>query len=242
MIETSLEPSLSFSPYQKGSVLARSHTVAIDGPVASGKTALGRALSKELNYRFLDTGIMYRSITWLALRQGIDTGDGEALCRLAEATSILPNDQEDGWVILNGQELGPELRETSVDEAVSLVSQVSGVRSALVAQQRQIAKDGKIIVVGRDVGTVVLPGADLKLYLVASVQVRARRRFLELESQGHEADYHRVLQGLQARDEMDSGRSISPLRPAPDSVVLDTENIGLQGVIEKALGLIINIQ
>jgi len=224
-----------------GSVLARSHTIAIDGPVASGKTALGKALSKELNYRFLDTGIMYRSITWLALHQGIDTGDGEALRRLAEATSILPKDQDDGWVIMNGQELGPELREPDVDGAVSLVSQVSGVRSALVAQQREIARGGRIIVVGRDVGTVVLPDADLKLYLVASVQERARRRNLELNDQGHATDYHQVLQGLQARDRMDSGRSISPLRPATDSVVLDTETTGLQGVVEKALALIINI-
>ena len=217
--------------------MARPAIIAIDGPVAAGKTAVGRQLSEHLRYRFLDTGIMYRALTWLALDLGIHVEDQESLVRLASRAVIRLIDQEEGTVLIDGRKVSTELREPQVDRTVSLVAKVDGVRSAMVEQQRQIAKNGRIVVVGRDVGTVVLPDADLKLFLVASVHERARRRYLELERQGHVVDYDEVRRDLEARDELDTQRSNSPLRPAPDAHLMDTDGIDAEEVTNKVLEL-----
>ena len=218
--------------------MARSAIIAIDGPVAAGKTAVGRQLSEYLEYRFLDTGIMYRALTWLALDLGINVEDQESLVRLASRAVIQLIDQDEGAVFIDGRKVSTELREPQVDRTVSLVAKVEGVRSAMVEQQRQIAEDGRIVVVGRDVGTVVLPDADLKLFLVASVPERARRRYLELARQGHDVDYDEVRKDLEARDDLDTRRSNSPLRPAPDAHLMDTDGIDAEGVTNKVLELI----
>jgi cytidylate kinase len=209
--------------------------IAIDGPVASGKTSVGRSLARQLGYRFLDTGIMYRALTWLALEQGINVEDDRALGRLASEAVIRLKDQDDDTVVIDGQEVSDELRQRRVDTAVSQVAKVPDVRSALVKQQREIARGGRIVAVGRDIGTVVLPDADFKLYLVASVGERAGRRHRELTQQGHKVGRDQVLGDLEARDELDTGRAHSPLRPAGDALVLDTDGMALEHVVQRAL-------
>jgi cytidylate kinase len=218
--------------------LARPLTIAIDGPVAAGKTTVGRRLSSELRYRFLDTGILYRALTWLALDLGIDLKDEGALGRLAWNTSLRLKDVDDETVIVDGREVSAELRGPDVDRGVSLVARLPEVRSALVEQQREIAREGGIVVVGRDIGTVVLPRADLKLFLVASASQRAKRRQLEMERRGKDSDYAQVMKDLVVRDEIDTGRAHAPLRPADDAVMLDTDDLDEDGVLGKVLELL----
>jgi cytidylate kinase len=206
--------------------------------VAAGKTTVGRRLSSELRYRFLDTGILYRALTWLALDLGIDLKDEGALGRLAWSTSLRLKDVDDETVIVDGREVSAELRGPDVDRGVSLVARLPEVRSALVEQQREIAREGGIVVVGRDIGTVVLPRADLKLFLVASASQRAKRRQLEMERRGKDSDYAQVMKDLVVRDEIDTGRAHAPLRPADDAVMLDTDDLDEDGVLGKVLELL----
>ena len=222
--------------------MARPDTIAIDGPVASGKTTVGSLISRELDYRFLDTGIMYRAVTWMALERGVDLEDEGTLGRLArDAVITLPSQsrsEASGGVIIGGREVVEELRHPRVDRTVSLVSTFSEVRVALVDQQRKIAEGGSIVVVGRDIGTVVLPLAGLKLFLLATVNERARRRHLELKARGQEMEYERVLEDLRARDELDTQREHSPLRPAPDALVLETDRMAMEQVMENVRKLV----
>ena len=217
--------------------MPRPAIIAIDGPVAAGKTSVGKLVARRLNYRFLDTGIMYRAITWLAIKKGIDREDEAALGRLARETVIRLGEQDDDAITIDGREVAEELREPEVDRAVSLVARLGDVRSALVEQQREIAKGGQIVVAGRDIGTVVLPRADLKLFLLASVSERANRRYLELTEQGYSGQQGQVLKDLKARDQLDTGRELSPLRPAPDAVLLETDGTGVERMVEKVLEL-----
>ena len=218
--------------------MARPRTIAIDGPAASGKTVVGKLLAKKLNCRFLDTGIMYRATTWLALDRGIDVNDEEALGRLASGTAIRLRETDDTVVLIDGLELADELRQPEVDRAVSLVAKVPAVRSALVEQQRRIAGEGPAVVVGRDIGTVVLPDADLKVFLEASVSERATRRYMESINQGSRVEYAEILKDLEARDELDTGRAHSPLHLADDAFLLNTDGIGVEQVIKKVLDLV----
>jgi len=214
--------------------LPTSIAIAIDGPVASGKTAVGRLVAQLAGFRFLDTGAMYRAVTLAALERGTPLTQKDGLAELAETITI--GLTADG-VSLDGRDVTAHLRDTSVDRAVSAVSRVSGVRTALVRQQRAIAADGSIVVVGRDIGTVVLPGAALKVYLTADVQVRARRRHLEMEAHGEAADYSQVDGDLARRDRIDTERSDSPLRPADDAVIIDTDELEVEEVAREVLGL-----
>ncbi len=208
------------------------NVIAIDGPVAAGKTMVGRELAKRLGLRYLDTGVMYRAITWLAMKNATPIEDEAALGTLASHTPI----RLDGWnsdrVLVDGISVGPELREALVDHHVSLVSQVSPVRRALVMQQRRMASEGQIVMVGRDIGTVVLPSADMKIYITASSEERARRRWKEFQSQGRVSDYQSVLNETRARDELDSQRDDSPLKPAEDAWVLDTDRLTGDEVVD----------
>jgi cytidylate kinase len=199
---------------------------------------LGKQLAKELKYRYLDTGIMYRAVTWLALERGISVEDAEALGRLARDAAIQVIGEGESAVIIDGNEVGEQLRQPRIDRAVSLVSKRDDVRTAMVKQQQDIAREGRMVMVGRDIGTVVLPSADIKLFLVASVAERANRRYLEMAEQGSPVDYQQVLKDLEARDELDTGRSNSPLRPAADAIVLDTDSISIGEVLEKAMEFI----
>ena len=212
--------------------------IAIDGPVASGKTSVGKGVSRRLDYRFLDTGLMYRAVAWLALERGLDPRDEESTGLLAEKTSMCVSDSEDIGVMVDGIQLGMELREPRVDRVVSLVARIPRVRSAMVQLQRDIARDGAIVVVGRDIGTVVLPDADVKLYLEASAKERARRRHSELHESEADVSYARVLRDLEQRDTLDTGRVHSPLAPAADAMVLRTDGLTEDGVVDKVLRII----
>jgi cytidylate kinase len=219
----------------------RALRIAIDGPSASGKSAAGSLVAQQLGYRFVDTGAMYRAITWLALERSVDPGDSEALARLAaEATmavDVAAGPEDHARVLVNGLDATPHLREPVVEAAVSQVSAVPEVRAAMVAIQRRLAAEGAAVMAGRDIGTVVLPDAELKVYLDASVDERARRRAAELQSKGVAANVATVRDELARRDAYDSGRAVSPLRPADDAERINTDGLTLDQVVERVLEL-----
>lgn len=214
--------------------------IAVDGPVASGKTTVGRLLAQRLGYRFLDTGSMYRALTWAALKAGISPQDSAGLVRLAREQAMEVVFQQDGTVsiLVDRRDVTPCLRHQKVEREVSLVARVAGVREVLVAQQRHIAQEGPVVMVGRDIGTVVLPDAPLKVFLVASVGERARRRRAEFEALGRDVPYQRVVDELEQRDILDSEREVAPLRPAPDAHVIGTDGRSVEEVVEQILELV----
>jgi cytidylate kinase len=216
--------------------------IAIDGPAASGKSTLGRALANKLGYLFFDTGVMYRAVTWLALHRNMDLRDEAAITKLAEEAQIdvRPPSENNGRaydVLADGRDVTWEVRTADVDANVSLVSAYEGVRRALSAQQRRIGLRGRVVMVGRDIGTVVLPEADLKVYLDASAEERARRRYNEILQGGGQADYEEILSNVVERDRIDSTRAVAPLRPAEDAVILDSDKLNAEEVFLKALEL-----
>ncbi len=217
--------------------------IAIDGTVASGKSTIGGLLAERLGYLYLDTGAMYRAVTWVALKRGLDIADEEAITALAEAIKIevVPPTVEDGrqyTVYADGEDVTWQIRRQEVDANVSPVSAYVGVRRALTAQQRRIGQRGRVVMVGRDIGTVVMPDADLKIYLDASVEERARRRYLELVEKGEPANYDDVLIAIEKRDAFDSGRKEAPLQPADDAFIIDTTGLSVEEVLEKVEELI----
>ena len=220
----------------------RPSIIAIDGPAASGKSTIGLRLAKALGYLFFDTGLMYRAITWLALDHDMNLGDETAITSLAEKTSIdvAPASMSDGRacdVLVAGKDITWETRLPEVDANVSLVSAYRGVRAALSEQQRRIGKRGQIVMVGRDIGTVVLPDADLKIYLDASAEERARRRYDEIISRGGSAHYRDILEKVIERDRIDSTRAVAPLKVAEDAVVVHTDNLSVDEAFEQVLAL-----
>ena len=216
--------------------------IAIDGPAASGKSTLGLRLANALGYLFFDTGIMYRAVTWLGLQRGIDVRDEAAVTALAEKTQIeiAPASRPDGRagdVLVEGTDITWETRLPEVEANVSIVSAYRGVRSALSQQQRRIGQRGHIVMVGRDIGTVVLPEADLKIYLDASAEQRARRRYDEIIARGAQADYNEILSKVIERDYIDSTRDVAPLKAAEDAIVLDSDKLDADEVFERVLAL-----
>jgi cytidylate kinase len=218
------------------------YIIAIDGPAASGKSTLGLRLAGSLGYLFFDTGVMYRAVTWAALVRGLEINDEKAVTQLAETAQIdvRPSSQSDGRtsdVLLDGVDITWETRRPDVEASVSPVSAYRGVRQALASQQRRIGQRGRIVMVGRDIGTVVLPEADLKIYLDASAEERARRRYEEILQRGGKADYEQILAGMRKRDEIDSTRSFSPLQAAADAVILDSDKLNADEVFIKVEAL-----
>ena len=213
------------------------NVIALDGPVASGKTVVGRELARQLEFRYLDTGVMYRAIAWLALRFATPLEDEEGLGDLANRHPIRLSGPESDHVWVGKHQVGPELREARVERHVSLIAKVPQVRRALVQQQRTLAKEGKMVMAGRDIGTVVLPNADLKVFLSASPEQRARRRWEDLVGGGQAIDYTRVLRETKERDDIDSNRADSPLRPAEDALTVDTGQLTVDQVVKKILAL-----
>jgi cytidylate kinase len=215
--------------------------VAIDGPAASGKSTVAKLVAKRLGFRYIDTGAMYRAITWQALEQKIDISDESALTRLAESAEIklFPDQRSVYRICVNGQDVTDEIRTPKVNAAVSTVSKVPGVRTALIKKQREFAKTGADLVVeGRDIGTVVFPEADFKIFLTASPQVRAKRRQLELAEKGLKVEISTVEREIIARDQIDSSRSVGPLTRAPDAYILNTTNKSVKQVVEEIIKLI----
>ena len=213
--------------------------VAIDGPVASGKTTVGACVAKRLCYAFLDTGLIYRAATWQAVEAGIDISDTSRLTQMTESMRIalLPSDSGDR-LIVDVTDVTDRLRDADVDRNVSVVSAVRGVRRALTPHQRKIAEAGPTVMVGRDIGTVVLADASTKVYLDASVHVRAGRRYAELVAAGVTADPGQVLADTVRRDMIDSQRDDAPLRVADDAVVIHTDGLALHEVVERVVSLV----
>lgn len=223
--------------------MAKPSAVAIDGPVASGKSTVGERLARRLGYLYFDTGVMYRAVTWAALQRGIPIEDETQVTTLAQRLRIevLPPTAEDGrqyTVLADGVDVTWAIRAPEVNAAVSIVSAYAGVREEMVRRQRLVASAGRVVMVGRDIGTVVLPDAGLKVYLDASVEERARRRWREMRARGERADYESVLMDLRRRDALDSGRTISPLRPASDAVIVDTTGLNVDQVVARVERLI----
>jgi len=212
-------------------------TIAIDGPSASGKSTVGELLAKRLGYLYFDTGVMYRAVTSVAMRRGIPLTDEQRVSEMARKLQIdvLPatvNDGRQNTILADGEDITQELRSGDIDANVSLVSSYPQVREAMVERQRQIASRGRVVMIGRDIGTVVLPGADLKIYLDGTVECRAERRFKENRARGDQTAYDEVLRLMKRRDELDMGRVTSPLRPAPDACIVDTTTLSVREVLK----------
>lgn len=216
--------------------------IAIDGPAASGKSTLALRLAEALGYLYFDTGVMYRAVTYAAIQQEVDIEDEQTVTTIALEIDldVRPPTQRDGRqydVLMDGEDITWEIRSPDVDRNVSQVSIYGGVRQAMTQVQRQIGLRGDVVMVGRDIGTVVLPEADLKIYLDASVEARARRRFDECVARGEEVNYEVILTRMRDRDHLDSTRKIAPLRPAEDATILDSTAMDAEEVFTKSLSL-----
>jgi cytidylate kinase len=209
--------------------------VAIDGPAGAGKTTVATALARRLGLPHVDTGAMYRAITLKALRTGTPTDDGASLERLCERTEI---GLAAGRVLVDGEDVTTEIRSAAVTAAVSSVSAFPGLRRWMVVHQRRLVAEEGAVVEGRDIGTVVLPDADLKIYLTASPEQRAERRAAELQAAGGERTADDILTEILVRDRRDSGREASPLSLAPDAVVVDSTDCSVDEVVDRILELV----
>jgi CMP/dCMP kinase len=218
--------------------------ITIDGPAASGKSTIGLMLADHLDYLFLDTGVMYRALTLAAIRTGIDPSAEEALTGLARTIGldIVPlageTDGRHYTVLLDNEDVTWDLRLPAVDAMVSQVSMFENVRAEMVRRQQAFARRGRVVIVGRDIGTVVVPEAPLKLYITATPEERASRRLMDRRRQGEEAGFEAILADLVRRDQVDSSREHSPLRPAEDAVNIDTTGRNPEDVLQEILSLI----
>lgn len=213
--------------------------IAIDGPASSGKSTIAKLLAEEYNLLYVDTGAMYRTLTYAALQAGIPVDDEEQLIQLLNQISITFKREQTGQLVfLNGKDVTKEIRENDVTNNVSMVSSFEKVRKELVRQQRAIAKDSGVAMDGRDIGTVVLPAADVKIFLVASVDERAQRRHQENLEKGFASDLEKLKEEIKARDEFDSNREVSPLKQAQDAIRLDTTSLSIAEVVTACKNII----
>lgn len=216
--------------------------ITLDGPAASGKSTIGRKLADSLGYLFFDTGIMYRAVTWIALQYDLNLQDEDAITQMAQTAQIdiRTASKDDGRacdVLIADKDVTWDMRSGDVESNVSVVSAYAGVRKALSDQQRKIGLRGKVVMVGRDIGTVVLPEADLKIYLDASAEERAKRRYDETIARGEQANYEEMLKKMIERDHLDSTRAVAPLRPADDAVIINTDSLSADQVYEQVINL-----
>jgi len=202
--------------------------VAIDGGVASGKSAVGKRVAERLGLPFIDSGLMYRAITRLAAERGIDPGDADAVTKVAESVD-LKVDGDRVWA--DGVELTEGIYDTDFADALPRISAIPGVREALVAQQRRLGQNG-VVMAGRDIGTVVFPHADYKFFLTASLEEKVRRRAAQYERRGEHVDPEVMRREVEERDRVDTQRAVAPLRPAPDAIVIDTDNLDVDQVVD----------
>lgn len=221
----------------------KARMIAIDGPAASGKSTLAQNLASALDYLYFDTGVMYRAVTLATLKSDTLVKDEVAVTAIANELDldVQPPSNDDGRqcdVLMNGKDVTWEIRSPAVDENVSQVSMYPGVRQAMTVRQREIGLRGAVVMVGRDIGTVVLPEAELKIYLDASVEARANRRYEESLQRGNPVEYDVILKRMRERDRLDSTRTLAPLRPADDAVILDSTKLSIHDVFEKALALV----
>lgn len=221
----------------------RPRTIAIDGPAGAGKSTIGALVAERLGYQFLDTGAMYRAVALAALDRGVDPDDAPGLEHLAREIriNIGPPTVRDGrayTVLLDGKDVTWEIRDARIDRVVSQVARVAGVRDAMLEQQRSLAARGRVVMVGRDIGTVVLPDADRKIFLTASAAERARRREEELAARGEQRPRQELLHEILRRDQLDSERAVAPLRAADDAVVVETDGQSVGQALDRVLSMI----
>ena len=210
--------------------------VAVDGPAGSGKSTIARLAAKRLGFAYLDTGAMYRALTLLALREGIDLSDGKTLAGLARRTDFRFDDSDEGVrVLVNGEDVSSDVRSSAVDRWVSLVSSHQGVREHLVGLQREMAGSGGVVCEGRDIGTVVFPDADVKFYVVATPEERAVRRKKQLSGVGESLTSEEIEREIERRDREDSSRDVSPLSKAPDAITIDTTHLSVEEEVTQVV-------
>lgn len=212
--------------------------VAIDGPAGAGKSTVAKLVARKLGLLYIDTGAMYRAVTLKALKQGLNLHEAGGLTNLARETTIklVPGLQQS--VLLDGEDITEEIRSPEVTRHVSTVASVPGVREVLVERQRQMACENGVVMDGRDIGTVVLPRANAKFFLIASAEERARRRAKELEDKGYTVDIDKLIKEIQDRDYTDSHRSVSPLVPAGDAIIIDSSGMNIEEVVDTIISWI----
>lgn len=213
------------------------YSIAIDGPSGAGKSTLARQMAKELGFLYVDTGAIYRTVALHAQRQGVNPGDREAVAPLLGTLSIRMDYGEDGMqrMYLGEEDVSDAIRVHAVSQCASQVAAIPEVRDFLLEYQRKLAREHNVVMDGRDIGTVVLPDADVKIFLTASAEIRAKRRLLELQQRGQQADYATILHDVEQRDEQDRTRAIAPLRQAEDAVLVDTSQLNLEESLQAML-------
>ena len=213
--------------------MAKTYSIAIDGPAGAGKSTIAKALAKELGYHYVDTGAIYRTVAYFLDLLGVSPKDVDGVSRYIDELTIEIEYDESGkqHMIMNGMDVTDEIRTQDISQKASLVSAHAVVRDMLLDMQRDVAKKHNVIMDGRDIGTVVLPKATVKVFLTASAEVRARRRTDELIAKGQKADYQQTLKDIQQRDYQDTNRPIAPLKQAKDAVLLDTSELDIEGVL-----------
>lgn len=217
--------------------MKRKTQIAIDGPAGAGKSTIARQVARQLGYLYVDTGAMYRAITWKVLKLGLDPTDENGIISILPDTEIDLVPEADALrIILDGEDVSEAIRTPQVNQAVSLVSRIPAVRDKLTEWQRALGEKRPVVMDGRDIGTVVLPEAQHKFFLTASLEERARRRYLELVQKGFSINFEDLLADMARRDEIDSNREIAPLKPAPDASIIDTTGLTVEEVVAEILG------
>lgn len=213
--------------------------IAVDGPSGSGKSTLSRRAAQHLGYIYVDTGAMYRAIGLYAYKRGISLESTKQITNYLNEINIdIKYVDGEQLIFLNGDDVSSEIRTHVISAYASAVAKIESVRSFLLDRQRQLAKENNVIMDGRDIGTVVLPDANVKIFLTASPEIRANRRFAELKERGQDIDYNKLLQDIKDRDYQDSHRSIAPLRPSESSVILDTSELDFEQSLERLIQII----
>ena len=214
------------------------YNIAIDGPAGAGKSTIAKLVAKELSFIYVDTGAMYRGMAYACLKAGVDVEDEEAVSKKCQESTIeICYEEGEQIVLLNGENVNGYIRTPEVSAATSKIAVYSGVRARLLDLQKDLAKKQDVVMDGRDIGTIVLPQADLKIFLTASSAERARRRTKELLEKGQEADFEQIKKEIEERDQRDSNRKVSPLKQAEDAIFLDSSDLTIREVVEKILSL-----
>ena len=221
--------------------MAKTISIAIDGPAGAGKSTIAKRLAKELGYYYVDTGAIYRTVAYFMDLLGIAPKDIDGVSRYIDELNVEIEYDEDGLqhMIMNGMDVTGDIRTQDISQKASLISAHAVVREMLLDMQRDVAKKHNVIMDGRDIGTVVLPRANVKIFLTASVEVRAQRRYLELQAKGAKDSYEKVLADIKQRDHQDTTREIAPLKQAKDAVLVDSTDLDVEAVVEKIRGIVV---
>lgn len=220
---------------------AKKLTIAIDGPAGAGKSTVAQTVADKLGYLYIDTGAMYRAVTYFVLKHNINLSDHEAITKAAREADIVLRPKAEGEskprVFLNGEDITDKIRSNEISRLVSPLSAIASVREVLVEQQRKLAYQGGAVLDGRDIGTVVLPQAEVKIFLTATAEERARRRMKDLQTLGEQKEFQQLLEEIEARDKRDSTRDIAPLKVADGGIVVNTDELTIEQVVERILAI-----